>query len=303
MQLVIRHDDPNVFLHQSQIIERLQVMKIQEATHYRCADYLSALPLTSNTVDQWCRSKMIAWSFEVIDFLGFNRSTVLTALSYLDRFLSTGSPRAMRVIQSRKEFQLAMMTALYTAIKLFEPKIVGTALLSELSKGTYTEADFKGMEVEMLFDLNWLLNGPTAVSFLEHYLLLLPLKQFGISTDLILQNAQYQIERSAHDYELVRYNPSTIALAAMVSSIKRITSTPDSAIYRSKLMKAVEEITATSLQSASLRHILNRMEQHDELPIIQSRRNSVPRQTALSKKGTKQTRRGSKSYSPTCVQT
>ena len=142
--------DTIMFLDNSQIMDRLNVMKIQEATNYRCADYLSNLPAAPHHVDTWCRLKRIEWCFQVIDFIKFSRETVVIAIAYLDRFMSSSSPRALQVLQDRKEFQLATMTALYVAIKLHEPTQIGISLLTELSRGSFTEQDFKQMEMDLL---------------------------------------------------------------------------------------------------------------------------------------------------------
>ena len=97
---------------------------------------------------------MVLWCYSVIDYVSFNRETVLIAISYLDRFISTRSERARLVVKDRREYQLAAMTSLYMAIKLFEPKKINMECLAELSRGSYTSSDLSGMEADMLFVLN-----------------------------------------------------------------------------------------------------------------------------------------------------
>jgi hypothetical protein len=256
----------------SEIMDRLKVMKAQEVTTYLCSDYLENLPKSSDNIDEWCRLKMIGWCFQVIDYISFRRETVIIAISYLDRFLSAGSPRAKSVMHSRKEYQLAAMTTLYMAIKLFEPTIITTTLLSQLSKGGYSPSDFLQMEVDILFGVKWLLNGPTAMTFLEMYHNLMPSSIAGITNDKIMQHARYQIELSTSDYKLVNQNPSNVAIAAMVQSVKKITSAPELTLSRPKLMKTIENLTGVSGYSASIRQISKIMERCDRMPIIQSRR-------------------------------
>lgn len=252
-------------------LDRLTVMKAQEITTYRCSDYLETLPQSSDNIDEWCRLQMIGWCFQVIDYIHFNRETVIVAISYLDRFLSGGSPRAKIVMRNRKEYQLAAMTTLYMAIKLYEPTIITTTLLSQLSKGGYSPSEFMQMEIDILFGLQWLLNGPTPMSFLGMYQSLLPSRICGISTDEIIESARYQIEVSVGDYKLAIQRPSNVAIAALVQSVKRITSAQELTEYRSKVMAVIETSTGFSGYSAGIRTISKIMTKCNKSPSIQSR--------------------------------
>jgi len=293
--------DTTMFLDNSQIMDRLNVMKVQEATNYRCADYLSNLPSDPQHVDAWCRSKMIEWCFQVIDFIDFSRETVVIAVAYLDRFMSSGGPRARQVLQDRKEFQLATMTAFYVAIKLHEPKLIDISLLAELSRGSYTEQDFKQMEVDLLSSLSWRLNGPTAMTFLEHYIVLLPLEMHHIPIDAVLEGSRYQIELSLNDYALVGIPPSKVAVAAIVQSIKKVTASTRLASVRPKLLKALQDLCGINLGSAGLRGIVKLMERDEEMQTIPSRRHSAPQ--ILKSKRLRCGPKGSHSCSPRGVLT
>merc|ERR1712130_113537 len=106
----------------SETCDRLEVMRNQEETTYLRSDYLKetkkSLSPDDEMIDQSCRKKMLNWYFQVVKHYNFHRSTVTIAMAYLDQFLSSG--KATKAIQSRKEYRLAAMTALYLAIKLFE---------------------------------------------------------------------------------------------------------------------------------------------------------------------------------------
>jgi hypothetical protein len=262
-------------LDSTQVFDRINVMKIQEATSYRCSDYLSRAP--SNHADIWCRTKMIEWCFQVVDFIEFKRETVIIAVSYLDRFLSSRSERAVRVAEDRKEFQLAMMTALYTAIKLHEPKVIDTDLLVQLSQGGYTRSDFEIMEMDLLTGLNWRLSGPTSISFIEHFAVLLPFEQHNIQMDAVIESAKYQVEKSINCYDLIHHSPSKVAVAALVDGIKKFTTSPSLASVRTQLLNALEQISKTNLGSASLRKVLKIVGSQDISTMIQSRRHSAPK--------------------------
>lgn len=255
------------------IMDYLAAMKKQEANGYTCSDYLRNIPKSPDHVDEWCRLKMIEWCFQVIDYINFSRKTVIISVSYLDRFLSSDSPRAKSVMRDRKEYQLAAMTSLYMAIKMFEPTIISTTLLSELSKGGYSSAEFLQMEMDILFGLNWLLSGPTALSFLEIYHYLMPSSISGMITEEIIHYARYQIELSTSDYELAKQNPSNVAIAAVIQGAKCMSSASLSTLNCARMTEELENIVGNKLDFGCISWISNRMEKcNNGMPIIKIRR-------------------------------
>lgn len=200
--------------------------RLEREPKYGRRDYFASVPFDDDpsTVDHWCRYKMVEWCYSVVDFINFSRETVGIAMSYLDRVLSLNNEFSNGLLFSRKSYQLAAMTCLYTAIKVFEPKIIDANLLAELSRGSYTADDFKQMELEILFALNWHLNDPTPFQFLEYYLQLLPLHECNlhVQKDTFLDHARYQIELAMFDYSLVIHEPSKVAVAALSNSLNSI---------------------------------------------------------------------------------
>jgi len=251
----------------SHLVDHLRILKAQESTKYVSHDYLANLSQSSDHIDKWCRSQMIEWCFQVIDYIQFERETVIIAISYLDRFLSSNSPRAKSAMRNRKEYQLASMTSLYMAIKLVEPTILNLSVLTELGQGSYSPEEFNKMEMDILFGLNWLLNGPTALSFLELYSAFLPTNIAGVSTHKIIESARYQVELSAKDYDLVTHKPSSIAVAAMVQSVQRLTFTRNK-----ELMKTIEELAGVSGYSDNIRQLINIMDRCNISPSLKNMR-------------------------------
>ena len=92
--------------------------------------------------DIW-REKICEWSYEVIDHFDYNREIVSVSLNYLDRYLSS------RPV-NRKVFQLAAMTSLYLAIKLFEPTKMRMNSFIELSRGYFRPEHISAMEEVVL---------------------------------------------------------------------------------------------------------------------------------------------------------
>lgn len=217
-------------MFQRQVQERLSVMMEQEESNYSCSDYLSSHEKReSGPIDHVCRLKMTQWCYNIIDYIQFRRETVGIAMSYLDRFLCTGCTRAEQVLNCRKQYQLASMTTLFMAIKINEPIMIDMNILTDLSKGLYTHDDFKQMEMDILFALNWRVNGPTAQAFMVHILALLKEQISTVSSatrlslDLqkILEPAIYQIELSVGEYGFVTQKPSVVATASILNSLEQ----------------------------------------------------------------------------------
>ncbi len=245
-----------------EIMERLTVMKKQESTIYAVGDYLHSItPMTPASVDANCRCKMIQWCYTLVDALQLNRSNILIAMNYLDRFLSTGSPRAILALADRREYQLACMTALYIAIKISEPKIMDVKQLSALSRGRYEPKDFVAMESQMLCDLQWRVNGPTSIHFLVLFLDLLQPMMTCIPTASILDDATYQIELAVTSYDLVTQHPSAIAVAALMNSLQKYHQhTPTKRTLQN--LSYVTNMNASSSHISQLAHCLHHLQYH-----------------------------------------
>jgi lipoyl(octanoyl) transferase len=79
----------------------------------------------------------------VIDHFDFSREIVSISIHYLDRYLAT------RPV-NKKLFQLAAMTTLYLAIKLYEPGSLSMASMIELSRGYFKVEQMAEMEMTIL---------------------------------------------------------------------------------------------------------------------------------------------------------
>ena len=148
------------------LLERFEVMIQQELTTYRTEDYMDPdyqrrvstiidadffglngpsqtdSSQTSEINDVW-REKICDWSYQVIDHFDFSREVVSISIHYLDRYLSK------RPV-NKKVFQLAAMTTLFMAIKLFEPGRLSMASMIDLSRGFFTIEQMMAMELSIL---------------------------------------------------------------------------------------------------------------------------------------------------------
>ena len=156
-------------LSKDEISERFAIFRQQEVTVYSCKDYLSAeyqgMIHHSNNRNTWSfnsemnsiessisaktsinecwRDKICEWSFQVIDHFDFNREIVSISLNYLDRYLSV-------CVVNKKKFQLAAVTCLYIALKLYGSSSLKITSFVELSRGYFTVDHIVAMEDAIL---------------------------------------------------------------------------------------------------------------------------------------------------------
>ena len=224
------------------ILSRISAMTTQEGQNYTFTRYSFLLgsttdqnienlreDLTNEPTDALCRTKMVDWCYSVVDHCEFSRSNVFIAASNLDRYLST--PAGQKALQSRREFQLACMTAIYNSIKINEVETLTPKGMARVSRGDYTAQEIEACELDMLLALKWHVNPPSIIAFVWQYIALLRLILKGSSHDAVLSqeeqklmehiivNANYQIEMASRDYKFVGIDASKVALAAVLNAI------------------------------------------------------------------------------------
>ena len=200
-------------------IETITAMLHQESTGYQTRDFLAQHEGLHLDVDADCRTKMAAWCYQVVDYCKFSRESVEIAMNFLDRFVLTPSGRA--VLQDRSLFQLACMTALYTAIKINEPEALDPKTVSDLSKGCYTAQDVEAMERLILKALQWRVNPPTAMSFVRSFLELIPESILPEPLRTTAYDvAKFQTELAVSDFDFIPIKPSTVAFCSLVNALE-----------------------------------------------------------------------------------
>ncbi len=132
---------------------------LRQEEDYQCQGYLD---IDDTQVDEVCRTKMTEWVFQVVDCTRLQRETASVSIQYLDRFMCTLSPSAIRARQDPKEYQLVVLTTFYIATKIFEPFAMEASLVSRLSRGVHSEVEIVALECEILVALQWRLNGKLA---------------------------------------------------------------------------------------------------------------------------------------------
>jgi len=223
------------------LVERFNALRKQESVQYKCLDYLSfnqtmqgkemqtkshlhtlsssfssSSSVTSSTyggINEVWREKICEWTFQVIDHFEFDREVASVSLNYLDRYLSTTRP------VSRKVFQLAAMTSLFLAIKIYEPTTLRMSSFIDLSRGYFQTEHIAYMEKIILDALSWYIHPPTSLCLVRHYMLLL--QESGCSAAVAHETkevARFLTELSACDYFFVTRKPSSIGLAALLTA-------------------------------------------------------------------------------------
>lgn len=188
---------------------------------YRCHNYLEFDSSDAKIdVDETCRTKMCEWIYQVVDCTRLQRETASVSMSYLDRFMCTSSPSAEKARLNRKEYQLVVLTTLYIATKIFEPFAMDASLVSRLSRGLHSEEEIIALEYEILVALQWRMNGPTPLQFVNYLLELLPTSCRDKA--LLYEHSHFQTELSVGDYTLIPLRRSVIAVAAILNSLENL---------------------------------------------------------------------------------
>lgn len=187
---------------------------------YQVYDYLgrSLGPLHESLIDVACRSSMIQWCNNLVDFCQYDRETTAYAVSCLDRYLST--PDGTVALLNAEQFQLAAMCALYTSAKIHERQALEPASIAKLSRGVHSTHDVERMEARMLNALKWRVNPPTALRFVHLYLDLIPNHMLDdASRQVILDLVKYQLNLALLNYPLSLNKASNLGLAALLNAI------------------------------------------------------------------------------------
>lgn len=237
-----------------EIPDRIAIMLHQEENEYEVFDYLKVnaeiRKKAAKPVDEDCRVKMCEWCYQVVDFCKFRRETVGIGMTYLDRYLC--SDKGKKALGDRKEYQLVAMTCLYIGIKLHEPLEMETSLLADLSRGCYTEMEFANMEKKILEALVWRVSGPTALGFVQHYLLFLPETVHSAVVLAVFDYARYQTELAIADHSFVKVKPSVTGMAALMNAMEGMDPMLLTPKVQAKFIKSVEKYTSMNMKELDL---------------------------------------------------
>lgn len=202
-------------IHAEEAADIVAVMQLQEETIYCRSDYLSNSNC-SKVVDGIWRQRIVEWMFGVVDHCSLRRDSVAVAAYYLDLCMERG------VVESRQEFQLAAMTALQLAIKLYDSTVVKLDSMIKLGRGLFTEKDVIAMEAKILNALKWQVHPPTPICFLRQFLRLLPPAVAPLARYVVAEATRFIAEISVCLYKFIDCPSSVVAYAGMLIAIEKI---------------------------------------------------------------------------------
>ncbi len=206
--------------------DTMKAMRLQEECAYQVTNYLTSIPhgplhLVDAPIDTECRKIMAKWSIDVCDFCQYSRETAAIALNCLDRFMAT--PDGQRILLDRDQYQLAAMTALYSAVKIHEREAMDTALVATLSRGVHSAEAVEKMERRLLAAIQWRVNPPTPHAFVREMFGFIPDHLIGASTrETLVELTKFQIELATCDYHFSQQPASYIAFASVMNAFESI---------------------------------------------------------------------------------
>jgi Cyclin, N-terminal domain/Cyclin, C-terminal domain len=235
-----------------EVVDIVAVMQLQERTVYRRNDYLTN-GSCSNIVDSTWRQRIVEWMFGVVDHCSLRRDSVAIATYYLDICVERG------VVASRLEFQLAAMTALQLAIKLYDSTVVKLDSMIKLGRGLFTEQDVIDMESKMLTALKWQVHPPTPICFLRQFLRLFPPTVLPLSRYVIAEVTRFIAEISVCLYKFVDCPSSVVAYAGMLIAMEKIDPITLPTWQRQQIYDCMSTAAKLECQSPQVIETMNRL--------------------------------------------
>jgi hypothetical protein len=207
-----------------QCVSSINVMLRKERTVYEVPDYLGHLRASiygDYPVDALARDAIVDWFVKIVNLCNYSSETAAIATSILDRFAASDDSKD--ILTNRANFQLASLTAIYTAVKVHEREAISPAFVAKLSGGLSSIEDIEKMEIRMLKALQWRVNPPTAEWFVRSFLDLAPGSGFDASARMsLMELGRLQVTFSLLNYEFCTFRASDIALASLLNAVEGV---------------------------------------------------------------------------------
>lgn len=164
-------------------------------------------------VNSKMRGILVDWLVSVQQKYKLKAETLFLAVSVLDRYLEQKAT-------ARRHLQLAGVTSLLIAAKFEEMYPPQVADLVHVTDKAYSRADILQMEVSILTALDFKICSPTSMLFLERY------QSVNGCNEAHKYLAQYLVELSLPDYNMLKYGASCRAASAVFLSNKLLRHQP-----------------------------------------------------------------------------
>ncbi|XP_009769846.1 cyclin-D3-2-like [Nicotiana sylvestris] len=191
--------------------ELLSLFSKEKETHCWFNSFQDDSLLCSARVDS------VEWILKVNGYYGFSALTAVLAINYFDRFLTS--------LHYQKDkpwmIQLAAVTCLSLAAKVEETQV--PLLLDfqvEDAKYVFEAKTIQRMELLVLSSLKWRMNPVTPLSFLDHII-----RRLGLRNNIhweFLRRCENLLLSIMADCRFVRYMPSVLATAIMLHVIHQV---------------------------------------------------------------------------------
>ncbi|XP_078593622.1 G2/mitotic-specific cyclin-B-like isoform X1 [Branchiostoma floridae x Branchiostoma japonicum] len=177
--------------------------------------------LDGQVINARMRGILIDWLIQVHLRFHLLQETLFLTVDIIDRFLQSVSQskgKDDKKVQSvsRSKLQLVGVTAMLIASKYEEMYAPEVADFVYITDNAYTKSQIRSMEILILKNLNFNLGKPLPLHFLRRN------SKAGQVDAQKHTLAKYLMEMSLVDYDMVQYNPSQIAAAALCLSAKTL---------------------------------------------------------------------------------
>ena len=195
-------------------LSTIDALRRQEDECQNCINFINLS--TNNEIDETCRTSMVVYLQKIGKALKLSPETVWMAISFFDRYLSSGKGKSNDALQDKYQFQLVAISSFYIAVKLYEQVELSVGTLAKLCKGYYAESDIIDSEEDILFALDFRLATPTPVEFIRHYMHLLPSDIIDNKKNL-LKECEKRVEYTSTDIYFTFYKPSCVGASVLTS--------------------------------------------------------------------------------------
>ena len=180
------------------------------------------------------RYKMAEWCYTIADYCKFQRSCVSICMSYVDRYLAAvvmDSNDNNNKTLDNVDFQLLVLAAFYTCVKIHEHEAISPEAVAALSRGLYSKEQIEQMEFQILQTIKWRVNPPTSFEYTQRLMKLAAhnnsaaasqQKQQQHVLDAILDLTKFQCELAVLYYDFVPVPASHLALASLINATESV---------------------------------------------------------------------------------
>lgn len=273
-----------------------------ERASYEVSDYLQCLNPSQYgdfPVDRRARGAIVDWIVKVVKMCDYSLETAEIATSILDRFAALDESKD--VLIHRPSFQLASLTAIYTAVKVHEHEAISSAFVAKLSGGVHTKRDIEKMELRMLQALEWRVNPPTVDLFVSSFLHLVPANAFNsLERRWLMKLVRCQVTFSLLGCDFFTFRSSDVALASLLNAMVAVIGDQYNAL---QLEASVHSRTSIKVTHAldQLRESLREANYHAAVSKVLKEQESQGIDVSRPRYGEKRTGSSTHAHSPKCV--